>query len=35
VRPENISPYDIYVVVIGDENIDKEALILVEQLEKI
>lgn len=35
VRPENIAPYDVYVVAIGDENIDKEALSIIEQLEKM
>ncbi len=34
VRPENIAPYDIYVVVIGDSKIDQEAISLIQQLEK-
>jgi len=34
VRPENIAPYDVYVVVIGDEKIYEEALSLVDLLEK-
>ena len=34
VRPENIAPYDVYVVAIWDETINQESLALIAQLEQ-
>ncbi|MDR0608406.1 MAG: hypothetical protein LBG52_09020 [Candidatus Peribacteria bacterium] len=33
IRPENIAPYDYYIIKLGDEKIDSQALSVVEKLE--